>query len=468
MTSPPASALLAAIRDALAEAPSERARARWSIWEPAPWHAWLLVALARQVSRQRWLMRLWRGPLGAQPRGAEGDVPGMPGWRFDFHGRGLLLVAPDGENLDVDDHGDEGLTVDPYFFAWRLQSLPDPAWPERRVRTLLPGPDVVAAALRELAAAGLVVPGEHGHAFRVVPELEAVAEDLAAIDFSAPARAASWAEHLGDLFLLDDDRAPTQLQAYRAYLLAGLAREPGVFLDPLAFALPPVGFAGVCETVVDGPVAYPAGHALELLDARDDLPFCAAVPRLLRRADPREHNPFAVVQAARYLLRRGVERDLAVGVLRSFAQREDGAYLGELALLLLEHAPAHARVHVRRALRSTSPAVQQHAAAALTLLDQPWCHRELCLALEEGATFEHTAGLRAALLRSSSPAGREAVERWTRAHVMAVDLGPGFTWEEVLERDTDGFLDIEMDALRPWAASVRGKIDPDFDRVVWA
>src|SRR5690242_20689668 len=106
---------LEAIHDALSGAPLDRALARWSAAPPAPWHTWLLVALARQVSRQRWLMRVWRGPLADVAYGeSAAPVRGLPGWTFLFHGKGLCLTAADGEIIDVDDHGDDGLTIDPY------------------------------------------------------------------------------------------------------------------------------------------------------------------------------------------------------------------------------------------------------------------------------------------------------------------------------------------------------------------
>lgn len=426
---PPRSPILDAIQDALAGAPVERAHVRWSSAAPAPWHAWLAVALARQVVRQRWLMTVWRGPL-RDLRHAEEEpgrgVPGLPGWRYDFHGKGLCLTALDGEMLDVDDHGDGGLTIDPFFFAWRIGSLREPAFPERRLGTLLPTDHVIVAANKELAAAGVVVLGGYDHVFRVAPELEDAAEALAGLDFSSPAIRERWMEHLGDHLLGADPRAAAQQRDYERYLFAGLTRNPGAFLQPLEAVLPPARFVETCARIIDGPVVYAAGHAVERLAAHPDYPFCAAVVRLLERADPARHHPYSAYQAARYLFLRGVDRPLAGRAALAFARvdRVEGftgnPFLGELALLLLEHAPEHALPHVRRGLRSTTPLVRSRVTAALAVLDQPWCHRELALA------------------------------------------------REVQEAHDPALLAHDTEELRPWAERLRPTLDPDFDRVTWA
>ncbi|WP_437984981.1 DUF6896 domain-containing protein [Sorangium sp. So ce117] len=116
VTTTPVHPVLVAVRAALGAGPVTAGP------PPDPWHAWLLVALARQVDRQRWLVRVQRERLSRASR--RGDVPGMPGWKFYFHGIGLCLTAPDGETIDVDDHGDDGLTIDPWFFTQRMLTSP--------------------------------------------------------------------------------------------------------------------------------------------------------------------------------------------------------------------------------------------------------------------------------------------------------------------------------------------------------
>ncbi len=471
--------VLAAVRAALAVGPVAPGS------PPDPWHAWLLVVLARQVDRQRWLVRVQHErllPASDEDEGAD-EVPGMPGWRFLFHGEGLCLTAPDGETIDVDDHGDGGLTIDPYFFTQRILSLRHPALPERRLLAFLPTADALVAAIRELLREGLLVLGKHGHVFRVVRELEEDAGAFASIDFSDAALRARWAEHLGDHELLARERpsaaaearATVQREAYKRYLLAGIASEATAraFIDPLEAVLTPAELVDACAGLIDAAVNATAGHAIERLDAHPDYPVCPAVSRLLARADPERHHPYAVHAAARYLLRRGIERERAVEVVLAFARvrvvagYKGNPFLGELALLLLEHAPAHALAALRRALRSSTPVVRTNAAAALAALGQPWCQRELQLALDDAATFEKSASVRAALSWMGSDEARAAVTRWTQTHVLRATKGPGYGWEEVQEANVDGSLAHEIDQRRAWADAVRAGIDPDFDRVMW-
>ncbi|WP_437786607.1 HEAT repeat domain-containing protein [Sorangium sp. So ce1097] len=471
--------VLVAVRAALAGGPVAAGS------PPDPWHAWLLVVLARQVDRQRWLVRVQRMhlPEDTGEDTGEGEVPGMPGWRFCFHGDGLCLTAPDGEMIDVDDHGDGGLTIDPYFFAQRIRSLARPALPEERLRAFLPAADAMVAAIRELTAEGLLVPARGGHVFRVLPELEESAGALASIDFSDAELRARWAEHLGDLELLALERpsaaartrATAQRAAFKDYLLERIAREATAraFIEPLEAVLTPAELVDTCAGLIDAAVNATSGHAIERLDAHPDYPVCPAVSRLLARADPAVHHPYAVHAAARYLLRRGIERDRAVEAVLAFASvrvvagYKGNPFLGELALLLLEHAPQHALDALRRALRSSTPAVRTDVAGALAALGQPWCVRELLLALGNASTFEASASVRAALSWIGSDEARAALLRWTQTHVLRVTEGPGYGWEEVQEANADGFLAREIEERRAWADAVRPAIDPDFDRVVW-
>ena len=237
--------------------------------------------------------------------------------------------------------------------------------------------------------------------------------------------------------------------------------------------LTPAEFVGACAGLIDASVSPTAGRAIERLDAHPDYPVCPAVCRLLARADPARHHPYAVHAAARYLLRRGIERDRAVKAVLAFARVEVVAgcrgnpFLGELALLLLEHAPPHALAALRRGLRSSTPLVRTNVAAALAALGQPWCLRELLLALDDAATFEASSAVRAALSWLGSDEARAAVTRWTQTHVRRPTEGPGHGWEEIQEAGADGFLAHEMHQRRAWADAVRPGIDPDLDRTVW-
>src|SRR5436309_326078 len=109
--------ILEAIRAALRGARPEQA--------PPPWFGWLAVALCRQRARQTWLVEVERRHLaGASRRGGCVEVPGLAGWSYYYHGRGLRLTTR-GEQLDVDFHDghERGATIDSFFFADRALGL---------------------------------------------------------------------------------------------------------------------------------------------------------------------------------------------------------------------------------------------------------------------------------------------------------------------------------------------------------
>lgn len=139
------SVLVEAVIDAFGDAPVERARQRWEKTSAKPWHAWLLAALVRQVRQQVWMVGVIE-KHGLSRLNPAGEIPGLPGHRFRFHGMGCYFHFPSGEILDVDFWADGGLTITPYFFARRLWSLARPEMIEARVRTLLPSTELCMLA----------------------------------------------------------------------------------------------------------------------------------------------------------------------------------------------------------------------------------------------------------------------------------------------------------------------------------
>lgn len=163
-----------------------------------PWSAWLVVALARQVARQRFVVRLRDACKLVRPRDKKrggvrdaaghgsDEIAGMPGWTYAFHGAGLLVRAPDGEVIDVDFLGERdpaGATLDAFFFLSRLRSLRAPGFPESRLLALAPVDEAIEVLIDDLRASGdLVV--RRGTGLRLLPELEACAEALEALPFA--------------------------------------------------------------------------------------------------------------------------------------------------------------------------------------------------------------------------------------------------------------------------------------------
>lgn len=98
----------------------------------------LLVALAEHTRRQRWVTQIVQDRLGANVRQLSefgsgghpthirdrGRVPGLPDWRYYFHGRGCCLSHTDGTEIDVNFDLQGGDRIDCYFFAHYLESIP--------------------------------------------------------------------------------------------------------------------------------------------------------------------------------------------------------------------------------------------------------------------------------------------------------------------------------------------------------
>ncbi|NTX52976.1 hypothetical protein [Myxococcus sp. CA039A] len=435
-----------------------------------PASAWLLVCLMRQLVRQRWLVRIIDERLTPKwDEGEEdGDVPGLEGWTYDFHGRGCCLSSA-GEILDVDFHGDEGTTIDPYFFATRLHSLSAPGVPEVRLMALLPGRDLVVSAIRELQNQGLLRHPTSEHVFRLPPELEALAEAAETLDLgSRQAREQSFVL-LGDFEALDDStfaaRAREAREARKQWLLARTTAptSAGDALAALQELLPPDAFVQACARVLSGPISSAMGDAIERLDTLPGVAGGPAVFALLQRLSPEEHHPYSLHAAASYLLRRQFERERVLAVVLAFARVDKvkgyggNPFDGDFALLALEHAPEHALELVRRALRSSVPYCRMRIATVLCVLDTPWTQRELSAALQERAASDagDSKYLQLALARSQSPWARAIAARWGRQQPPPATAEIGFTHEEVMAANADSWFDAELEKARAWVQRTR-------------
>ncbi len=393
-------ALIHAIDGALA---GEDARSASS-----PWLGWLTVVLMRQQARQAWHRRVVQSLSvdsvdddGDEDEAGAGDVPGLPGWRFDFHGSGCCLVGPDGEVVDVDHHDEAAAIIDPWFFATRVASIRTRDLPERRLWRWLPGGSAVVSALADLRAAGVIAYPQGEHVFRLSEPFAARVAAVAAVEFADEAAAERWQRALGD------HEAPAVVAAQHRWFIER-ATGPRAYdvLPAAAELLTPDELLGVVERVLAGPKDAAVGQAVEVLRAHGDARSAPLVRRLLDRittADP----PYPAYQALAYLLERGVgdpqvrARFIELSAVEQATGFHGNPFLGEHAILALRHLPDLALPLVRRALRSTTGAAVSDIAAMLAAVDQPWCHRELSAALAErpGQTY-----LAEALRRSHGPA----------------------------------------------------------------
>jgi hypothetical protein len=463
----------AVVSEAPAPTPSELLQEESA---PSVAHGWLLLCLLRQVSRQRWLRHMVRERItGRGIEEEEGDVPGYAGWRYFFHGIGCCFEGP-GEVIDMDFHDEEGGTIDAYFFAHRIESLTQPALPEARLRALLPGPSLVAAAIDDLRAMGLFGGPARKNASRLPAELEALAEAAASHDQSSDEATMQCLSHLRDFEALVtrpggerfQEKAEAVRQSRRSWLLAqaGSPYTAGDALEALEALSTDEEQVRACTRVIEhGPVSSATAEAVNRLDRMPGAAGRDAVLHLaLQRLSPTEHHPYSMYAAAHYLLKRGIERERVLDAMLAFARVDPvkgyggNPFIGSFALLALEYAHEHARELVRLALRSSVPAERQRITAVLFVLDRPWCHHELAAALQGMEREPGALSLVVALSRSRSDLARAMAARWRREHPLPDSEGPGFTWDEVEEAHAATWLDEELERARQWVAQAEPRL----------
>ena len=446
---------------------------------PLPWEGWLVVCLLRQRARQRWLARMVKERLQREDLEEEGPVPGYAGWRYDSRERGFCLTGPD-ETLDVDTLEDEGAFINPSLFTYRLLTLGAPGLPETRLVALLPSASLIDTALQGLQTRGLIelpwVELPHGtHVFRLTPELEALVEPAVGLEAGREDALERCLAHLGDFEALEplpgteDSRARGEAaRRLRRDWLLPLAAAPETSEDALHALEPlltPEERVRLCEQILGGAALSGAmACAVEQLDAMPDAPGHEAVLGVLARLSPEEDLPHLAQAVAHYLLRRGIEREGAIASLLAFARvgpatRSPGnPFTERFALLALEYAHEHAREMVRLTLRASGLRCRMVMAAALCLLDRPWCQRELLLALRECDRRSDANVFALALEQSTSEWARAAVNRWRRELASEEEFGQ--TWAET-EEQRRGIFDWAKDHIRPWVESTRARLPAD-------
>ncbi len=365
-----------------------------------PWLGWLLLCLCRQRARQTWLLQVHRIQLKGAAQDRPGDVPGLAGWRYDYHGGALCLLGPDGESVEVQITSwsvstgwreQDGATIDQGFFAFgvdgeKARGLAGRVW------RWLPGIDLILAGVRELRAAGLLV-GEHH--IQLCERLELLYTRVAALDLDAPAVLRRLGPLAGDPEPQGRDvrQVLARHHAWLLGLLADRVRAGGV-IDAVGREVGPESPVRVARELLAGPIDWTTAATVDALEHLLDGPDDAVVALLDRLVPDQPHAARAVV---RYLLSRGVERPRAVAALRTFAvhgpERGNVAHFA-LAVLALEHAVELTLPILRSALRSKIPLVYLDTAALLVALDLPWCRRELAAVLEEPRDPEELERLR--------------------------------------------------------------------------
>lgn len=426
-----------------------------------PQLTWLVAALLVQRDRQRWHHEVTR-PL-RDIDADDGALPGHRGWMFRRHGIGVCLSAPDGEQLDVDFNDESGAIIDTWFFADRVESLKDsPDWlAERRLWRWRPARDVIVDGFDELAALGAVrYSTEYRNKVLLAPDLEArapsVAEELSSHR--------SWDRWLD---ALEPGGETAHVREHRDWLWKRVreSAKPGRLLDLALQDATAAEAVDLCTPLLKRN-DWDAGHAIELLRARPEVPVLADAAALLRRASLDQDHPFAPFQACAYLIERGIERDLALERFDAWsALKKAHGYGGnpmdsDFAIFALQRLPDRALRLVRQSLRSSVPICVMEIASLLAAIDQPWCHRELVAAVNE-PEHRSRAYLAAALRSTCSWIAHRRAEMLHRSTPRAPD-SIGYTFDEVLEAHADNDVGGELGRWRELAAVLRLQYPADW------
>ncbi|HXT99363.1 MAG TPA: hypothetical protein VN903_00125 [Polyangia bacterium] len=430
---------------------------------PPPWLGWLAVALLRHRVRQRW----HRDVVAKLP--ADGgddedrDVPGMPGWKYYFHGIGCCLTGPDGEILDVDSRDEHAAVIDPWFFTRRMKSLRQSGVVERSLWRWLPHEGLIGNACKEWLRVGALVPFQGEHLFQLAEPLETRADAVAAQDMADQPTIDRWSRALGSV------ESPALVAAHRAWLKDLVFSADGAratdALEGAAEVLSEADLHDTCVRIIGGHIGPATGKAIEILRARGARDVVVDVGRLLDRLSPTDDRPYPAYQALAYLFEHTSDPAAIAPLFQRFSAVERAAgflgnpFLGDYAVLALRFLPDRAMNLVRRALRSDTPVCVSDVAGLLAAIDMPWCHRELAAALE--AETPARAYLLEALRRSS---GDLAAARAERAYIppRRAPGGIGFTYEEVLDHNVAEAFEPALEKARLLAEAIRARYPPDW------
>jgi hypothetical protein len=424
-----------------------------------PWLGWLVVALLRQRERQAWHRFIVSTRLGEDERALnEGPVPRLPGWSFYFHGIGCCLTGPDGELVDVDRRDEAAAIIDPYFFAWRVRSVRELRFPEMRLWRWTQNEEMIIASLGELRAIGALAYPEGDHLFCLAQPLEERVGLLRGCAFDDAASNSRWQSALGDT------DAPETLEAHRRWVRAHASNNGTGLPEPARSVLEARDVFEVCIHHLAGKPGPVAGTALNTLRscASDASP---AVSALLQRLSPTDDPPYPAYEALAYLLERGVHDSEVLRRFRAFAGVERAAgflgnpFLAEYAVLALRFLPDLAMDLIRRSLRSSTPLCVDKMAALLAVIDQPWCTRELVVALQE---LPGSSSIAEALRRNGSERAQRQAARLYRPPTHDPSC-LGYTWAEVAHNAAPDMLDGRMETVLSLAEELRQQYPPTWE-----
>lgn len=449
-----------------------------------PVESYVLVALLKHERRQMWVgfvigSRLrasgqelaHHGSLG-HPEGIDqmGEVPGEPGWRYFFHGRGCCFTHEDGTSIDVD-FADDGspLEIDPFFYQNYLDSAPSLEWCERQLIAPQGLEEWWQVSLGPLEKLGLI---DFEHRLRLTDRgrllAEAIEPLLDAIENSRPSGKALLLIGIGDCVAAANElklsglhvplleaKAAAQTSTRIAMLrrmLAGQAAgsSEGRFIyAALAIAADASAVTDLRATLLSKPVngwnhialaglrRLEGDHVTNIIaDAFLHLTHETWIGRIRRMIHGQPSGPelpwFSLVVA---LVKVSLKRQTPGDTFERFRQiardrlRSDfGASDDEAAFLLFLLDPKEGLKKLQGALQHHIPAPRMGAAAFLAMIDDADSIAILIAAAEGNPeSGGHEAACALSLIESDR--AKAAASHWQRKHDGYEDPGEGQPFE---------------------------------------
>jgi hypothetical protein len=435
-----------------------------------PQELYVLVCFQRHERRQQWVGFLVEsrlstdgealGRMGAFGRSEDvpqkGDIPGEPGWRYYFHGRGCCFTHADGTSIDVD-FGDDGsaVEIDPYFYTNFLESLRQPEWCEAQLKRPKGFDNAWQFEMVRLAALGLIT---RKHRFRLTESGRALAESIAPLleamnTADRPTRC--WisclvgdydgaVEEAAHQSITPSERlieaANLQREQRRATLLAALEqpdqRQAGFAIAALGWMGPKYAFSTARRLLLRQPVSYLNHQTLAVVDhwsghevnacLLETLQACTQLPLLDRlsaafktKSSDKDRSRLALIASLAESLLRRLEPDQVDKETRMFlkeALRTDCYASDEMAGFLLYLLSAEEGLaKLARNLASTVPICREGAACFLALIADKAALDALIRVAE--ATVEN-GGHEAACALSfmEDERAKTVAQNWSRRH----------------------------------------------------
>ena len=407
-----------------------------------PWLVWLIICLCRQRHRQEWLGEIHQ-KISKLDLPRHGQVPDMQDWSYHYHGIGLCLNGPNQEVLDVDFHDNDVKTIDPYFLTNRITRLNPVPKPEQRLLRWLPNESLINAGIKYLQGESLS--SAESHVFKLSQHLEEIWEEIAEMNFSEDNIYESWLNQLEATKTGKENQEIVNAHINWLEELLSLKNQSNSLFGGVLNALPGDKQLALCEKYLKKPISHSTAQIVEVLHYRKNSPVQGVV-ELLDRLKPKKHHPYIAWQICRFLLKLGIDKEHCIKTLNAFSdQRIVKGYGGnpydyELAVLCLAYAPKRGFKLLRRALRSATPYAIQQTAALMAAIDEPWCHYELEMAINDYLQVKEPTNRRVlatAMINSSNIDVKEKGKQLIPPSRVRTETDIGYTYDEVVEANLD-------------------------------